>query len=124
MVSNKSRRIIRETKTIQAMVSLYCRNHHHPRDLKLCTECKTVQDYSIRRLHHCPFLENKPTCANCLVHCYKKDMRDKVREIMRYSGPRLLVLHPFLAISHILDGRIKPHPLKRSTADTTKNIKQ
>jgi hypothetical protein len=32
-------------------------------------------------------------------------MRERVREVMRYAGPKMLTRHPVLAIGHIIDGR-------------------
>ena len=45
------------------------------------------------------------------------EMRERIRELMRYSGPRMLFVHPFMALSHlyetvkqkILSGRDKSH---------------
>jgi hypothetical protein len=54
------------------------------------------------RLAKCPFQENKSTCANCTVHCYKPDMRQRVRAVMRYAGPRMMWRHPILALTHLL----------------------
>lgn len=122
MVSNTTSRINRETKTISAMLSLYCKNHHRENGNEMCGDCKDVQAYALTRLHNCPFIENKPTCANCLVHCYNKEMQNKVRQIMRYSGPRLLLYHPILAIRHLLDGWIKPLSLKKKTETTPGNV--
>ena len=124
MTEKKSRRIARETKTITAMLSLYCRHHHKSDDPGICKQCKEIQDYAIKRLHNCPFIEIKPTCANCLVHCYKKDIRDKVRQVMRYSGPRLLFTHPILALCHILDGRIKPQPIKNAKNNSGQQLNE
>ena len=101
-------RINREKKTIEKMVNLYYRAHHQPED-SLCEECQHLLDYALFRLEKCPFKPDKPTCATCPVHCYNPQMRTKVKEIMRYSGPRMLLHHPLLAIMHILDGR-KPAP--------------
>jgi hypothetical protein len=54
----------------------------------------------------CPFGADKPTCANCTIHCYRAEMREQVREVMRYSGPRMMWRHPLLALAHLLiDGR-------------------
>jgi Nitrous oxide-stimulated promoter len=122
MVSNTTARINRETKTISAMLSLYCKNHHPKNGRGICDNCIEVQEYALKRLQSCPFIENKPTCANCLVHCYNKEMQNKVRQIMRYSGPRLLLFHPILAIRHLLDGRIKPPSLKKKTETTPSNV--
>ena len=32
-------------------------------------------------------------------------MRDRIREVMRFAGPRMLLYHPILGILHMLDGR-------------------
>ncbi len=122
MVSNTNTRINRETKTISTMVSLYCKNHHDESGGGICDECNHIQHYAVIRLQKCPFIENKPTCAQCLVHCYNKDMQNKVKQIMRYSGPRLLLSHPILAIRHLIDGRIQPSPLQRKTDNTPDNL--
>lgn len=106
------------------MLSLYCKHHHQSGGRGICKQCQETQDYAVRRLHNCPFIEKKPTCANCLVHCYKKDMRDNVRQVMRYSGPRLLFTHPILAFYHILDGRIKPQPIKKAENDSGHQLKE
>ena len=50
----------------------------------------------------CPFMETKTFCSNCKVHCYKPEMREKIREVMRYSGPRMIFHHPAAAIRHVI----------------------
>ena len=47
-------------------------------------------------------MEEKTFCANCKVHCYKPEMREQIRQVMRFSGPRMLLYHPFLAIWHLV----------------------
>lgn len=96
----------RELRTIEAMIGIYCRAHHENRD-GLCEGCGEVLAYAEQRLDKCLFPGNKPTCANCPVHCYKPEMRTRVKQIMRYAGPRMIYNHPYLAIRHILDGRNK-----------------
>ncbi len=102
-MSNDHRRIKRERKTVEAMIRLYCRDHHGGED-ELCPECGELLNYALARLDRCPFQENKPTCAKCPVHCYKPDRREKVRAVMRYAGPRMLRRHPVLAVLHLIDG--------------------
>lgn len=105
-MSSDHPRMKRESKTIEAMIRIYCRDHHvDGRDL--CTDCDELLDYARFRLDKCPFQEDKTTCANCPIHCYKPDMRKKVRAVMRYSGPRMLLRHPILTLFHFLDGRRK-----------------
>lgn len=104
-------RLKRENRTIEIMIELHCREQHHPPAGELCPECSELRDYARLRLKHCVFQENKPTCANCPVHCYKVSMRERVREMMRYAGPRMMLHHPILAVAHLLDGRRKAPPL-------------
>jgi len=101
------RRRSREQEALEAMMRMYCR-HHHGR-MPLCEECQALADYARRRLERCVFGDAKPTCANCLVHCYKAEMRERVRVMMRWAGPRMLLRHPVLAIRHMIDGK-RPAP--------------
>jgi hypothetical protein len=112
-------RRVRELKTIEAMVRMYCRRHHG--DAPLCADCAALFDYARRRLQRCVFGDAKPTCAKCVVHCYSAEMREKVRIVMRWAGPRMLLRHPILGVSHLLDGR-RPTPMlpaKRQAKATT-----
>ena len=97
----ESRRIKLEQKTINKMINIYCRRVHKSSG-KLCEECNRLNEYALERLHYCPFQEDKPVCSECTIHCYKSDMREKVREVMRYSGPRMIYKHPYLAIMHLI----------------------
>ena len=104
-------RIISEEKTIIVMISMFCQDNHGSNIL--CEDCAGVQDYALKRLEFCPFQEGKTTCAQCPIHCYKPGMREKIRVIMRYSGPRMVFRHPVLAIMHLWDGfRKKPDTRK------------
>lgn len=105
-------RLQREQKTVDLMIDLYCREQHKSTS-GLCVECQKLNDYAHLRLVKCPYQEKKTTCANCPTHCYQKSMREKIREVMRYAGPRMLKSHPGLAIMHVLDGFRKPVPMKK-----------
>jgi hypothetical protein len=109
-------RCTRERQTITAMLEIYCKDQHDCNG-NLCPECQELLEYSIGRLDHCPFQENKPTCAKCQVHCYKPAMREKVRRVMRYAGPRMLQQHPLLAVRHLVDGLRKTPDLPRQKAE-------
>ena len=100
------RRLAREEKTIAAMIALYCRDHHAGD--RLCAECAELLEYARLRLEKCRYGAEKPTCANCETHCYRPEMRERVRVVMRYSGPRMLKRHPVLAVAHLVDGRKTP----------------
>lgn len=103
----------RELKTIETMVGLYCRGHGHQDRSPLCPECAALVEYATRRLERCVFGDSKPTCANCVVHCYSAHMRQRVRVVMKWAGPRMLWRHPVLAFFHVLDGR-RPAPMLRA----------
>ncbi len=104
----------REFKMIAAMLRMYCRAHHGAQDAALCADCAAVHDYARRRLERCVFGDAKPTCAKCTVHCYKASMRERVKDIMRWAGPRMLWRHPLLAILHMIDGRLPAPALQRT----------
>ncbi len=99
-------RMARERVTLEKMIRLYCRDHHGRRGA-LCPGCAELAAYARARLDRCPFQEGKTTCAHCPVHCYKPGMRERVRQVMRYAGPRMLLRHPVLALLHLWDGRRK-----------------
>jgi len=64
-------------------------------------------EYAQQRLEKCPFQEGKTTCAQCSVHYYAPEMREQIRRIMRYSGPRMLYKHPIGTLWHMIDRRRK-----------------
>ena len=102
-MNRAEKRIARERKTISIMIRMYCRAHHNPAD-GLCPDCAELEAYALQRIDRCPFGWRKPTCANCPIHCYKPGMRERIRTVMRYAGPRMLLRHPVLAVLHLLDG--------------------
>ena len=90
----------REKRMVSQMILLYCRkNHNTPGGL--CPQCRKLDDYARARREHCPFMETKTFCSNCRVHCYKPEMREKIRAVMRWAGPRMLPVHPVLSIKHV-----------------------
>jgi hypothetical protein len=95
-------RLKRESRTLDVMIGLYCHKQHGSNN-HMCSECRELSEYAMQRLGKCPFGEDKTTCTRCLVHCYKPVMREKIRNVMRYSCPRMIYTHPFLAVSHLVD---------------------
>ena len=122
-------RLVRERRTIRAMVALYCREQHPvahrspaeevqvtgvaraaagpdqaaPGGAALCPDCWALQEYAFARLDRCPYGAAKPTCTQCPIHCYRPAMREQVRVVMRYAGPRMLWRHPLLSLLHQWD---------------------
>ncbi|MBU0684847.1 MAG: nitrous oxide-stimulated promoter family protein [Thermoplasmatota archaeon] len=99
-------RTARETKTVRAMIRIYCVKHHRS-DRARCNECQQLLDYAEKRIDRCPLTDDKPTCANCPIHCYEESRREQIRSVMRYSGPRMIYHHPILSVRHLADGRKK-----------------
>jgi hypothetical protein len=103
-----SGRLLNEQQTTLAMIRIFCSAHHGGESVP-CKDCLKLYEYATLRLTACPFQEEKPTCGNCKVHCYKREMRDRIRQVMRYAGPRMVYRHPIMALRHLLDGR-RPAP--------------
>ena len=80
------------------MIDLYCRKKHKGEGL--CVDCEQLKQYALERLTKCPFGEAKAACKDCKVHCYKNDMRDRIRQVMRFSGPRMFFYYPKDAFLH------------------------
>lgn len=93
----------REKETVSLMIAIYCRKKHGYKTL--CPDCAALDAYARLRSDKCPFMESKTFCSNCKIHCYKKDMREKIREVMRFSGPRMIFRHPLMAIRHIIESK-------------------
>ena len=106
-------RLERERKTVAAMIALYCQRHHAP-DSDFCDTCRDLEAYTRLRLEKCPYGETKPTCVNCPIHCYQPHRREEIRRVMAFSGPRMLLKHPILAVRHMMDGYRKAPPLKKA----------
>jgi len=107
----EGKRLDREMLTMSKMVGIYCSGHHADSGDVPCARCQEFLDYAELRLQKCPYGDDKPTCANCPIHCYKPARKAQAREIMRYAGPRMLLRHPVLAIAHKLDAfRQASHP--------------
>lgn len=90
-----------ERQTVEKMISIYCRDKHKTKK-GLCQSCQELSSYASLRLDKCTFGEDKPTCERCSIHCYKPEMKIKVRDVMKYAGPRMIIYHPILAIKHLL----------------------
>lgn len=84
------------------MITIYCRHFHSSPGGTLCHECQSLFDYAAKRIEHCPHTTDKTSCRLCKTHCYRPVERERIREIMRYSGPRMIIYHPIAAIRHIL----------------------
>ena len=95
----------REKEAVSLMIALYCHGLHGTKRGALCPECAALDEYAQSRSDRCLFMATKTFCANCRVHCYKPEMREQIRRVMRWSGPRMLFHHPVLAVRHLVETR-------------------
>jgi hypothetical protein len=95
-----SKKIENEKATVKAMIEIYCKSKH---DTGVrCEDCNQLIDYALLRTDKCKYKEEKPACKNCKTHCYSPEKRDKIKEVMRFSGPRMIFRHPILALRHLI----------------------
>ncbi len=92
----------REKRLIPVMIKMYCHGKHKTKGKEICSSCKELEEYALYRLEKCPFKINKKFCSFCKIHCYKPDMRDKIKDVMKYSGPRMIFTHPIFAVKHVV----------------------
>ena len=86
-----------EKDILSDMINIYCKGHGHEEPCKDCTELKV---YALDRIEHCPEMGTKSFCSVCDIQCYAPEQRDKIREVMRYSGRRYFLVHPWQTIAH------------------------
>jgi hypothetical protein len=97
------------------MIRIYCNAVHGQKDL--CDDCVRLEGYAEKRIENCRFGSEKPACKDCPVHCYSVSMREKIREVMRFAGPRMIYKHPWMALMHMLK------PLQHQPGYKTKEIR-
>ena len=89
------------------MIGMYCRAFHDGAIVP-CEECGSLLSFAHRKIDACIFHDHKPVCSECRVHCYSRGMREQVRKVMRFAGPRMMATHPVLGILHIVDRIRRP----------------
>lgn len=102
--------IVREKRTVAAMIRIYCADHHRLPAGALCDTCQALLEYADGRLDRCPYGGDKPSCKVCPIHCYRPESREAMRAVMRYAGPRMFWRHPWLAVAHLWQERTRSKP--------------
>ena len=75
----------KDKNLLEKFIGVYCRKEHHTNGKTLCTECSDLRNYAFEKLDNC-HLDPKPKCKDCRVHCYKDPYRQKIKEVMKFSG--------------------------------------
>lgn len=102
-----TREQITDVTVLLRFTELYCRLKHRGvekgefplpagladrfrRGVRLCPDCTGFMEYALARRARCP-LDPKPSCKHCTIHCYSPAYRQKVREIMSFSGRQFIL---------------------------------
>ena len=112
-----------DTRLLGDFTRIYCRGVHRAADRsplvsdaaglgvygrkppEVCGECADLLRYAEKRRAYCP-KDPRPFCSYCDTHCYTAEMRERMREVMRYAGPRsLLHGHAIDGVKHLIEGR-------------------
>lgn len=95
----------KERMLFEMMTKIYCKGQRHNTHGTLCAPCEEMVSYAMERMAHCPHGSNKPSCSHCTIHCFHPGFRIRVKAMMRYSGPRMLLYAPKAALQHFLKPR-------------------
>lgn len=108
MKNKELKNLEKEKKIIPIMIAKYCKGNHKAerkaqgvKGKLVCAECKELTEYALFRLDKCPFKVNKKFCSFCKIHCYKPEMRGRIKQVMKYSGHRLMFRYPIFCFSHV-----------------------
>lgn len=100
----------REERTVSQMIALYCRGHHEAAARTeravcgeaICAACEELDAYASVRTRRCHRMAEKSSCDACPKPCYAPAMKERIRMVMRYAGPRMLLAHPVAALRHLV----------------------
>ncbi len=84
-----------EKRIVSEMIDLYEKGNPD----RISTD--ELKAYALERISRCPKMETKSFCSACPIHCYQKQKREEIRQVMRYAGPRMLFHHPWMTIRHL-----------------------
>lgn len=93
----------KEKALIPVMIKKYCHGNHGTKGSEVCADCSELTEYALFRLEKCPFKKDKHFCSTCRIHCYKPEMREKIKAVMKYAGPRIMLTHPVFCCSHVVE---------------------
>jgi hypothetical protein len=101
------KRIQKDVQILSEFIYVYCTEKHAGEELyaaeakgrvgrhlekisfQYCKNCRRLLLHAVSKRVLCPH-DPKPSCRKCETHCYGKEYREKIREVMRYSGMRLI----------------------------------
>lgn len=102
-------RIQRDLRTLQAIGSIYCRAHHADRPKNsagMCAECSATISFTHDRAANCPN-NHQGNCQDCAIKCNRGNQQQRIRAIMAYAAPRMMVRHPLMTLEYLAKKRRK-----------------
>jgi hypothetical protein len=111
--------MFQDLRTLADFIELYCREKHAEESktkvelktldvnmiaghsLYLCPECQKLLGHAFTKRSHCP-MHPKPACKDCPNHCYHPKYRAEIRQVMKYSGRRLVMSGRIDLLLHLL----------------------
>ena len=133
----RERDVAKDTRLLGDFAGVYCKGNHPDasrgplvsdgaalgvygrRVPEVCTDCAELLAYAEKRRAFCP-RDPKPFCSYCDTHCYRPQMREKMRDVMKYSGPRSIVRgHAIDSVRHLAAGRRAKREREARFADST-----
>ena len=112
-------KVEKDQRVLIKFIGVYCRHRHEdvPKEAfalrgfhgpllgerlpVLCHLCRKLLAHALVKRSRCP-LDPKPACKHCPVHCYHPSYRQQIREVMKYSGRRLVLSGRLDMLYHLL----------------------
>ena len=113
------RELTRDLKTLTLFIRVYCKHKHSSanrqpvelvthdvqrlagRPVELCEDCRKLLTHALVKRSNCA-MEPKPMCKHCPNHCYHPTYRAKIRDVMKFSGRRLVLTGRLDYLFHLL----------------------
>ncbi len=114
----RARRLQRDVAILAKFVGVYCKHRHREAGKAplrfggracpwtfdwppLCGPCRKLLAHGVVKRLRCPY-DPKPSCRKCPAHCYAPKYRAAMREVMRFSGRRLVLSGRLDYLLHLL----------------------
>ncbi len=106
----------KDRQTLEAIGFIYCRAHHldEPKDAQgLCPSCREAIEGTLLKTLQCPY-NHAGNCQDCTIHCQRGESQARIKTIMAYAAPRMLLRHPVMTARY-LGKKLRPSPSKKTT---------
>jgi hypothetical protein len=118
-VVSASSELVKDLKTLALFIELYCRYKHADqqrekvdlqthdvaaiagKSIVLCPQCTKLLAHAFVKRSHCP-MHPKPMCKHCPSHCYHPTYRAQIREVMKFSGRKMVLAGRLDYLFHLL----------------------